>query len=143
MELTRTDAVFSKIAMVLFLCRNRSSLNVLKIYGDFFWNKRKIPAQRSTGGGGPVGHKPTGRGHPWPCHEGLWGPRGSTAPKLSSISSLSPGKNQREGFIAFYDMEAPPQTVLHLERRSGVRFGLRRGEIVAIVIINLLPSPIP
>ena len=36
MELTRTDAVFSRIAMVLFLCRNKSSRNVLKIYGDFF-----------------------------------------------------------------------------------------------------------
>ena len=36
MELTRTDVVFSRIAMVLFLCRNKSSRNVLKIYGDFF-----------------------------------------------------------------------------------------------------------
>ena len=52
MELTRTNAVFSRIAMVLFLCRNKCSRNVLKICGDFFWNKRKIPAQRSTGGGG-------------------------------------------------------------------------------------------
>ena len=52
-------------------------------------------------------------------------------------------KNQREGFIAFYDTEAPPPRVLHLEGRSGVRFGLRRGEIVAIVIINLPSSPIP
>ena len=52
-------------------------------------------------------------------------------------------KNQREGFIAFCDTEAPPHPVLHLEGRSGVRLGLRRGEIVAIVIINLLPSLIP
>ena len=94
MELTRTDAVFNRIAMVLFLCRNKSSRNVLKIYGDVFWNKRKIPAQRSTGGGVPVGHKPTGRGHPARSRrEGLWGPRGTTAPNLSSISSVSPGKN--------------------------------------------------
>ena len=86
MELTRTDAVFSRIAMVLFLCRNKSSRNVLKIYGDFFWNKRKIPAQRSTGGGVPVGHKPIGRGHPlWPPHAGLWGPHRSTTSNLSSI----------------------------------------------------------
>ena len=145
MELTWTDAVFSRITMVLFLCRNKSSRNVLKIYGDFFWNKRKIRAQRSTGGGVPVGHKPTGRVHPlWSCRAGLWGPRGTTAPNLISISSVSPGKkNQREGFIAFYDMEAPPHPGLHLEGRSRVCFGLRRGEIVAIVIINLPPSPIP
>ena len=97
MELTRTDVVFTRIVMVLFLCRNKSSRNVLKIYGDFFWNKRKIPAQRSTGGGVPVGHKTLGRGHtPRPRSEGLWGPRGATAPKLSSISSVSPGKKIRE-----------------------------------------------
>ena len=95
MELTRTDAVFSRIAMVLFLCRNTSSRNVLIIYGDFFGNKRKIPAQKSAGGGVPVGHKTTGRGHPLLSRRtGLWGPRGTTAPKLSSISSVSPEKNR-------------------------------------------------
>ena len=52
-------------------------------------------------------------------------------------------KNQREDFVAFCDTEAPPHPVLHLEGRSGVRFGLRRGEIVAIVIVNLSPSTIP
>ena len=30
MELTRTDAIFSRIAMVLYLCRNKSSRNDLK-----------------------------------------------------------------------------------------------------------------
>ena len=80
---------------------------------------------------------------PRPRREGLWGPRGTTAPKLSSISSVSHGKkNQREGFIAFYDTEASPPPVLHLEGRSGVRSGLRRGEIDAIVIINHPPSQI-
>ena len=97
MELTRTNDVFSKIAMVLFFCRSKSSRNVLKIYGEIFWNKRKIPMQRSTGGGVLVGHKPTYRSHPpRPRREGLWGPRGTTAPKLSSISSVSPGKKIRE-----------------------------------------------
>ena len=33
MELTRTDAVFSRIAMVLFMCRNKSSQNDLKLHG--------------------------------------------------------------------------------------------------------------
>ena len=37
MELTRTDAVFSRTAMVLYLCRNKSSRNDLKIHGDNFW----------------------------------------------------------------------------------------------------------
>ena len=35
---TRTDAAFSRIAMVLFLCRNKSSQNDLKINGELFWN---------------------------------------------------------------------------------------------------------
>ena len=52
-------------------------------------------------------------------------------------------KNQGEEFIAFYDTETPPPPVLPLEGRSGVRSGLRRGEIVAIIIINLSPSTIP
>ena len=99
MELTRTNAVFSKIAMVLFLCRSKSPRNVLKIYGEFFWNKRKIPAQRSTRGGVPVSHKPTGHGHPPRLRrEGLWGPRGTTASKLSSISSILPGKKSEIRF---------------------------------------------
>ena len=54
-----------------------------------------------------------------------------------------PEKIKREEFIAFHDPEAPPHPVLALEGRSGVRFGLRIKEIVAIVIINLPPSPIP
>ena len=38
LELTRTDAVFSGIAMVLFLCRNKSSRTELKIYEELFWS---------------------------------------------------------------------------------------------------------
>ncbi len=64
MELTWTDAVFSRIALVLFLWRNQSSPNVLKIYGEQFWKISKISAPSSTSGGGPVGHKPLLRHHP-------------------------------------------------------------------------------
>ena len=41
MELTRTDAVFSRIAMVLFLCRNKSSRNDLKINEEYFGKYKK------------------------------------------------------------------------------------------------------
>src|SRR6266516_4460146 len=47
MELTRVDAVFSKIATVLFLCRIKSSRIDLKIHGDKFgiykkyWRKNR------------------------------------------------------------------------------------------------------
>ena len=37
MALTRTDAVFSRLSMVLFMCRNKSSRNDLKLHGDYVW----------------------------------------------------------------------------------------------------------
>ena len=47
MELTQTNDVFSRIAMVLFLRRNKSSRNELEIYEDFcgmykkYWRKNQ------------------------------------------------------------------------------------------------------
>ena len=96
MELTRTDAVFSRIAMVLFLCRNESYRNILKIYRDFFWNKRKIPTQRSTGGGGLVGHKPTGRDHPPGRAVRACGARVAPPPPNSALFILSRPKKIKE-----------------------------------------------
>ena len=143
MELTRTNAVFSRIAMVLFLRRNKI-LGMTWIFTRIFcgiykkyWRKNQPEEWSEEPTSSPVAA-------PWPRLAGLWGPRGSTATNPSSIYSLSSGKkNQGEEFIAFYDTEAPPPPVLPLEGRSGVRSGLRRGEIVAIVIINLPSSPIP
>ena len=51
MELTRTDAVFSSIAMVLFMCRNKSSRNDLKLHGTYFWKILKILEEESMSGG--------------------------------------------------------------------------------------------
>ena len=136
MELTRTDAVFSRTAMVLFLCRNKTSRNDLEIHGDYFLKIRKILAKESRPGG------------PHPVHEGggappaSWPPWCSTDLNSNSIYSLSGRKNQREGFIAFYDKEPPPPPILPREGSSGVRSGLRRGESIAIAIINHPPSPI-
>ena len=68
MELTWTDAVFSKIAMVLFMCRSKRSRNDLKLHGDTFQKIRKIPAKDE--GHGPhrlstrVGGAPLPRGPP-------------------------------------------------------------------------------
>ena len=44
--------------MVLFLCRNKSSRNDLKLHGEYFWNISKILVKESTSGG------------PHPVHEG-------------------------------------------------------------------------
>ena len=91
-----------------------------------------------------MGYKPTRRGHPLAAPGRLVGP--IELHRLQSqlyIFRFARKKNLGEGFIAFYDTEVPPPPVLHLEGRSGVRSGLQRGEIVAIIIINLPPSTIP
>ena len=73
MELTRTDAVFSRIAMVLFMCRNKSSRNDLKLHGTYFWKILKILEEESTSGGPPPVHEGGGRTCPpgrAPCFVG-------------------------------------------------------------------------
>ena len=65
MELTRTDAVFNKLSMVLFMCKNKSFRNDLKLHGTSIWKIRKILEEKSTSGG------------PHPVHEG-----GGRAPYL-------------------------------------------------------------
>ena len=64
MELTWTNVVFSRIAMVLFMCRNKSSLNDLKLHGTYFWKILKILAKESTPGGPHPVHEGGGRAHP-------------------------------------------------------------------------------
>ena len=142
MELTRTDSIFSRIAMVLFLCRNKSSRNDLKINGEYFgiykkyWQKNQgqgpTPCPRGWGRALPPGRTPLSRGPP-------------DAPPTSTPTpyiSFHGEKNHRESFIAFYDMEPPPSPNLSREGWSGVQSGLRRGEFVAVIIINHPPSPI-
>ena len=63
-KLTWTDTVFSRIAMVLFLCRNKSSRNDLKLHGTNFWKILKILEERSTSGGPHPVHE--GGGAPYP-----------------------------------------------------------------------------
>ena len=91
-----------------------------------------------------MGHKPRWRGHPPGRAKQACGAHEAPPPPISALFSPSRSeKNQGEEFIVFYDTEAPPPPVLHLEGRSGVRSRLWRGEIVAIFIINLPSSPIP
>ena len=69
MELTWTDAVFSRIAMVLSLCRNKSSRNDLKLHGTYFWKILKILEEESTSGGLHLSTRVGGAPAPWarPC----------------------------------------------------------------------------
>ena len=69
MKLTRTNVVFSRTAMMLFLCRNKSSRNDLKIHGDNFWKYKKY--WRKNQGQGAytlstrVGARPLSLWSPW------------------------------------------------------------------------------
>ena len=67
MELTRTGVVFSRITMVLFMCRNKRSRNDLKLHGATFQKIRKIPAKDEGQGGHHlsmrVGGAPAPLGH--------------------------------------------------------------------------------
>ena len=143
MELTRTDAVFSRIAMVLFMCRSKHSRNDLKLHGDTFQKIRKISAKdegqgahhlstRVGGAPAPLGRAPLARGPP------VASPTLTPPPYIEFRGE----KNQGVEIVTFYDMEPLPSPKTSREGRSGVRSGLRRGESVAIVIINHPPSPI-
>ena len=59
-------------------------------------------------GGYEAGGAPIGRGHVPTLVDRVWAPWCSTDLNSNSIYSCSGRKNQREGFITFYDMEPPP-----------------------------------
>jgi len=108
------------------------------IFGIYKKYWKKNPRQ----GGHNLSTRVGARLPPWPCPPASWAPWRSTDLNSNSIYSCS-GRKNREGFIAFYDTEPPPSPNLSREGWSGVRSGPQRGESVAIIIINLPPSPIP
>ena len=134
MELTRTDAVFSRTTMVLFMCRSKRSRNDLKLHGATFQKIRKILAKDEGQGAHRLATRVGG------APPTSWAP--CCLSDSNSIYLVSERTNQREGFIAFYDTEPPPSPKTSREGRSGVRLGLQRGGFVAVVIINQPPSPI-
>ena len=116
MELTQSDAVFSRTAMVLFLCRNRSSQNDLKINGGTFGKYKKYWQKNQDQGAHTLSTRVGARPTPWAC------PLPCGPPDAPPTSTLTPyihfqgeKKYQREGFIAFYDMEPPPSPNLSRE----------------------------
>ena len=103
---------------------------------------KKNPRQRWRPGGPHPVHEGGGR-PPLGCAPLPRGPPGGPpTPTPTPYIGFRGEKNQREEIIAFYDTEPPPSPNLSREGWSGVRSGLRRGEFVAVVIINHPPSPI-
>ena len=103
----------------------------------------KNPCQRWRLGGPHPVHEGGGRLPPsWARPLPRGPPRNPPTPTPTLYIRFRREKNQREQIIAFYDTEPPPSPKTSREGWSGVRSGLRRGESVAIVIINHPPSPI-
>ena len=82
MELTRTDAVFSKLSVVLFMCRNKSSWNDPKLHGTSFQKILKILEEKSTSGGPPPVHEGGGHAYPPRARPSLVGPLTLHRPQL-------------------------------------------------------------
>ena len=142
MKLTRTNAVFSRIAMMLFYVQKIKVLGMTGKFTENILEYIKNTGARINQRGSTQRPQAWGR-HPWGAPRGLVGPLDLLRPQLQLyIFVFGEKKNQREGFITFYDMEPPPSPKLSREGWSGVRSGLQRGESVAIIIINLPPSPI-
>ena len=102
MELTQTDVVFSRITMVLFMCRSEHSRNYLKLHGATFQKIRKILAKDEGQG---AHHLATRVGGVPPY---LMGPLLPLRLQLHLHILSFRGENQREEIIAFYDTEPPP-----------------------------------
>jgi len=137
MELTRTDAVFSRIAMVLFYVQKTNILGMTWNSTEHLRknNKKSSPKMKTRG--------------PTPCPRGGGArplPRGppgapSTSTPTPYIHVLREKKSERRIHrVLWYGTAAKPN--LSREVWSGVRSGLQRGESIAIVIINHPPSPI-
>ena len=124
------------------MCRNKSSRNDLKLHGTYFWKILKILEEESTSGGLHLSTRVGARLPPWARPLSRGPPEAPPTSTPTPYIHVQGEKNQREGFIVFYDTELLPSPNLSREGWSGVRSGLRRGESVAIVIINLPPSPI-
>ena len=110
-----------------FLCRNKSSRNGLKIYGDFLWTKRD-PRSIGVGPEEPRGrHKPAGSpplGHALLACYRLVAHRDLFPPPKIPINRETPRNKPRPGV-------PPPQASVATKNQSGARSGtLSEGETI-------------
>src|SRR4051812_34439854 len=102
MELIRTDAVFSRIAMVLSLCRNKSSRNDLKLPEIIFGNNKKYWRKNQGQGAHTLSTRVEGALAPLGTPPSSWAPGAPPTSTPTLYIHVRGEKNQREGFIAFY-----------------------------------------
>ena len=116
MELTRTDAVFSRIAMVLSLCRNKSSRNDLKLHGTSIWKIRKILEENSTSGGPHPVHEGGGAPAPLGAHSYLVGPLTLHRPQLQLHIFTFGEKKIREKDSSCFTIRSRRQALISLRK---------------------------
>ena len=100
MELTRTDAVFNRITMVLFMCRSKRSRNDLKLHGATFQKIRKIPAKDEGQGAHHLSTRVGGAPAPLGCAPTSWAPWSSSDLNSNYIYLLL-GKNRENDSSRF------------------------------------------
>ena len=116
MELTRTGAVFSRIAMVLSLCTNKSSRNDLKLHGTYFWKILKILEEESMSGGASTCPRGWGRACPpgrAPC---LVGPLTLHRPQFQLHIFTFGEKKIREKDSSCFTIRSHCQALISLRR---------------------------
>ena len=139
----RTDAVFNRIATMLFYVQKTNILGMTWNSTEHLRkNNKKSSPKMKTRGPTPCPRGWEARPSPLGVPPTSWAPWWPSDANSNSIYWLSRRKNQRESFIAFYDTEPPPSPNLSLEGWYGVCSGLWREGFVAVVIINHPPSPI-
>ena len=115
MKLTRTDAVFSRTAMMLSYVEKQKFLECPENPRRHFLENIKNTGERIKTRGPTPCPRGWGRAYPLGAPPASWDPWSSTDLNSKSIYSRSGRKNQREGFIVFYDTEPPPSPKLSRE----------------------------
>ena len=121
MELTQTDAAFSIITMVLFMCRSKRSLNDLKLHGATFQKIRKIPAKDEGQGAHHLSTRVGGAPAPLWCAPYLVGP---LLPLRFQLHILSFGEKKiREKKSSRFTIRSRRQALKPLGRADWSPFG--------------------
>ena len=82
-DLNETNAVFSRFAMVLFLCRNQSSQNWSELFEDFLIEYMRNYGAKTHCRGGPMWPHGTWARLPGACPRAVWGLGGPPPPTLT------------------------------------------------------------
>ena len=143
MELTRTDAVFSRIVMVLFLCRNKSSRNNLKLQENIFEIYKKYWRKNQDQGAHTLSTRVGGRPLPLGAPPYLVAPLDLHQPQIQLHIFTFGEKKIRDKVSSCFTIWSHRKALISLWRADleSVR-GSGEGGFIVVVIINHPPSPI-